>query len=102
MPYFCGYVHFTHKFPFDPSDFVHFRKRIGEESVGKIFAYSVELHGKGSPKMNAMLTATAWNLKKWMKKVKENASNSFDFILKMLFSTFDLIFFHFSAKKQDS
>ena len=46
MQYFCGYIHFTHKFPFDPSDFVHFRKRIGEEGIEKIFAYSVELHGK--------------------------------------------------------
>ncbi len=71
----------SHKFPFDPSDFVHFRKRIGEEGVGKIFAYSVELHGKGSPKMNVMFIVTAWNLKKWMKKAKENASNLFDFIL---------------------
>ncbi|MBP9151531.1 MAG: hypothetical protein KBF73_04540 [Flavobacteriales bacterium] len=38
-------AHFTHKFPCDPSDFVHFRKRIGEEGVGKIFVYSVQLHG---------------------------------------------------------
>lgn len=43
--YFCGGVHFEHKFPFDPSDFVHFRNRIGEEGVAKIFAYSVKLHG---------------------------------------------------------
>ncbi|MDR2511239.1 MAG: transposase, partial [Bacteroidales bacterium] len=44
--YFCGYSFFEHKFPCDPSDFVHFRKRIGEEGVSKIFAYSVQLHGK--------------------------------------------------------
>jgi len=43
--YFCGGVHFEHKFPFDPSDFVHFRNRIGEEGIAKIFAYSVKLHG---------------------------------------------------------
>ncbi len=43
--YFCGGVHFEHKFPFDPSDFVHFRNRIGEAGVAKIFAYSVHLHG---------------------------------------------------------
>ena len=46
MQYFCGMVHFEHKFPCDPSDFVHFRKRIGEQGVEKIFAYSVLLHGK--------------------------------------------------------
>lgn len=43
--YFCGGVHFEHKFPFDPSDFVHFRNRIGEEGIAKIFSYSVKLHG---------------------------------------------------------
>jgi IS5 family transposase len=43
--YFCGMTFFEHHFPFDPSDFVHFRKRAGEEGMGKIFAYSVHLHG---------------------------------------------------------
>ncbi len=42
--YFCGGEFFEHKFPFDPSDFVHFRKRIGEEGMCKIFAYSVKMH----------------------------------------------------------
>lgn len=48
--YFCGGVFFEHKFPFDPSDFVHFRNRVGEDGIGKIFAYSVKLHGKEVPK----------------------------------------------------
>jgi len=43
--YFCGGIFFEHKFPFDPSDFVHFRKRVGETGIAKIFAYSVQLHG---------------------------------------------------------
>lgn len=46
MQYFCGMAHFEHKFPCDPSDFVHFRKRIGKSGVEKIFAYTVEMHGK--------------------------------------------------------
>lgn len=46
MQYFCGMAHFEHKFPCDPSDFVHFRNRIGEAGVEKIFSYSVHLHGK--------------------------------------------------------
>jgi transposase, IS5 family len=46
MQYFCGEAHFQHKFPCDPSDFVHFRKRIGEKGVEKIFTYSVLLHGE--------------------------------------------------------
>lgn len=46
MQYFCGEAHFQHKFPCDPSDLVHFRKRIGEAGIEKIFAYSVRLHGR--------------------------------------------------------
>ena len=48
--YFCGGVFFEHVFPFDPSDFVHFRNRVGEEGIGKIFAYSVMMHGKELPR----------------------------------------------------
>jgi IS5 family transposase len=47
--YFCGYNFFEHKFPCDPGDFVQFRKRIGEEGISKLFAYSVKLHGKKVP-----------------------------------------------------
>lgn len=46
MQYFCGMSHFEHQFPCDPSDFVHFRKRIGEKGIEKIFFYSVSIHGK--------------------------------------------------------
>jgi len=42
---FCGGVFFEHSFPFDPSSFVHFRRRVGEAGIAKIFAYSVSLHG---------------------------------------------------------
>ena len=48
MQYFCGEAKFKHQFPCDPSDFVHFRHRIGEEGVEKIFAYSVHLFGKSA------------------------------------------------------
>jgi IS5 family transposase len=48
--YFTGGVFFEHKFPFDPSDFVHFRNRVGEDGIAKIFAYSVKLHGAEVPK----------------------------------------------------
>ncbi|KAF0151238.1 MAG: transposase IS4 family [Ignavibacteria bacterium] len=46
MQYFCGYSHFEHKFPCDPSDFVHFRKRLGEKGIEKIFVHTVNLHGE--------------------------------------------------------
>lgn len=47
--HFCGGVFFEHKFPFDPSDFVHFRNRVGKEGIEKIFAFTVNLHGKEVP-----------------------------------------------------
>jgi IS5 family transposase len=42
--YFTGNIHFEWELPCDPSDLVHFRKRIGEEGVLKIFAQSMDLH----------------------------------------------------------
>lgn len=48
MQYFCGMAHFEYQFPSDPSDFVHFRNRIGESGVQKIFAHSVSLFGKAA------------------------------------------------------
>jgi len=53
MQYFCGMRCFEHRFPFDPSDFVHFRKRIGEAGFEKIFEYSVGMHGKETVKTSA-------------------------------------------------
>jgi IS5 family transposase len=41
--HFCGEGYFQYKLPFDPSDFVHFRKRIGEEGMKKIFRQSIDL-----------------------------------------------------------
>ena len=57
MQYFCGMRCFEHEFPFEPSDFCHFRKRIGEEGFEKIFAYSVHLHVK-----TGKLKRTPWHL----------------------------------------
>jgi IS5 family transposase len=44
--YFCGEAVFQWKFPCDPSDLVHFRKRIGESGVEKILAMSILIHGE--------------------------------------------------------
>ena len=44
--HFCGEIYFQYNLPFDPSDFVHFRNRVGEEGMKKIFKQSVELFGK--------------------------------------------------------
>jgi len=58
MQYFCGESHFQHRFPCDPSDFVHFRKRIGERGIEKIFIHSVELHGKQAKSKMALSDTT--------------------------------------------
>lgn len=76
MQYFCGEAFFQHRFPCDPSDFVHFRKRIGEGGVEKIFRHRVLLFGKRAEEslmvsdttVNAMLAAAAWNPKKLMRE----------------------------------
>ena len=44
--HFCGEVYFQYDYPFDPSDFVHFRKRIGEEGMKTIFKQSIDLFGE--------------------------------------------------------
>ena len=42
---FCGMEHFQWRYPCNPSELVHFRKRIGESGVEKIFQASVAIHG---------------------------------------------------------
>ncbi len=58
MQRFCGRVFFEHEFPCDPSNFVHFRKRIGEKGIEKIFAYSVRMHDAKTNTSNFVLSDT--------------------------------------------
>ena len=58
MQYFWGEAHFQHEFPFDPSDFVHFRKRIGVKGIEKIFTYSVLIHGKQAQEKQVLSDTT--------------------------------------------
>ena len=58
MQYFCGRVFFEHEFPCDPSNLVHFRKRIGEKGIEKIFAYSVRMHDVKTKTSNFVLSDT--------------------------------------------
>jgi IS5 family transposase len=44
---FTGETYFQHKPPFDPTDFVYFRKRVGEQGMEKVLSLTVKLH-KGS------------------------------------------------------
>jgi IS5 family transposase len=42
--YFTGEQYFQKTKPFDPSEFVHFRKRVGEQGLEKLLTYSVKIH----------------------------------------------------------
>jgi IS5 family transposase len=42
--YFTGETYFQKKKPFDPTDFVLFRKRIGEQGMEKVLGFTVQCH----------------------------------------------------------
>lgn len=42
--YFTGETYFQHQAPFDPTDFVYFRKRIGKQGMEKVLSLTVKLH----------------------------------------------------------
>lgn len=56
--YFTGGVCFEWELPCDPSDLVHFRNRIGEAGVLKIFEQSLELHKQKIEKAQEVITDT--------------------------------------------
>ena len=58
MQNFCGETFFQHKFPFAPSDIVHFRKRIGDRGTEKILGYTARLHGKDAEEKTVVSDTT--------------------------------------------
>ena len=56
--YFSGYTTFQWKFPIEPTDLVHFRKRIGISGIEKIFKISIEIHGKHSLEKEVVIDTT--------------------------------------------
>jgi IS5 family transposase len=46
MQYFCGETYFQFEKPFDPSEFVHFRKRLGTDGAEKLLKLSISLFEK--------------------------------------------------------
>ncbi len=56
--YFCGEVNFQTTEPFDPSEFVHFRKRIGEEGAEKILMLTILLFGKEAKEKEVLIDTT--------------------------------------------
>lgn len=55
---FCGETRFQWKFPCNPSEFVYFRKRIGEDGARLIFEVSVALHGEASKEAEVTVDTT--------------------------------------------
>ena len=58
MQYFCGELYFQWKLPCEPSELVHFRKRIGQDGVEKILKMTVELHADKVEKEDELVADT--------------------------------------------
>jgi len=56
--YFSGFTTFQWKFPIEPTDLVHFRKRIGKDGIEKILKMSIDLHGKNSLEKEVVIDTT--------------------------------------------
>jgi IS5 family transposase len=56
--YFTGETFFQTEQPFDPSNFVHFRKRIGENGLEFILGQSVSLHPKAKTEDEVQIDTT--------------------------------------------
>ena len=56
--YFSGFRTFQWKFPIEPTDLVHFRKRIGNQGLEKILKMSISLHGKNSEEKEVVIDTT--------------------------------------------
>ena len=56
--YFTGEEFFQTKQPFDPSEFVHFRKRLKEEGLEFLLSQSVVLHPKARTEKEVQIDTT--------------------------------------------
>lgn len=56
--YFCGEVYFQHEPPFDRTELIKFRQRIGEEGAEKILAASIDLYSAKEVKEKEVLIDT--------------------------------------------
>jgi len=57
--YFCGEAEFQWEYPCDPSDMVHFRKRIGKKGAEKIFQISIETRKNEIKTKDVLIDTTA-------------------------------------------
>lgn len=58
MQYFCGEQFFQWKLPCEPSELVHFRKRIGQAGVERILKITVQLHADKVSKEEELVADT--------------------------------------------
>jgi len=58
MQYFCGETYFQFEKPFDPSEFVHFRKRLGTDGAEKLLKLSINLFEKKEVEEKEVLVDT--------------------------------------------
>ena len=57
--YFCGEVHFQHHWPFDPTELIKFRKRMGERGMERILKVSIDLFArKGIREKHVLIDTT--------------------------------------------
>lgn len=56
--YFSGEKIFQTKKPFDPTEFIHFRNRIGKEGAEKLLKVSVQLFGKEAQEKEVLIDST--------------------------------------------
>jgi len=56
--YFCGEVYFRHDFPFDRTELIKFRRRIGEKGAEQILKATVDLFGAKEVKEKEVLIDT--------------------------------------------
>jgi len=56
--YFCGEVNFQKDKPIDSTEFVHFRKRIGESGATKILKLSIKLFGNEAKETEVLIDST--------------------------------------------
>ena len=56
--YFSGEQVFQTNKPFDPTEFIHFRNRIGKEGVEKLLKISVQLFGKEAQEKEVLIDST--------------------------------------------
>lgn len=56
--YFSGEKVFQTQKPFDPTEFIHFRKRIGKEGVEKLLKVSIQLFGKEAQEKEVLIDST--------------------------------------------